>query len=337
MNASQNIQTNSFPVNESVAGNRTVTGIPRGTALLPASANQGTVAEKLEQMQQYITHMERLLLCKYFESSELQKQMETCLDEEKTKRMMNEQVLIHQARHAAMGEVLGIVAHNWRQPLNAIALITQNMVDAWKYGELNSDLMERLAFRAMEQINKLSHTIDDFRSFLDPNNTTDHFDPVESVNLVVDLLSGWFSDFSAVDIRILNESDKALLVEGRQHAFQQVIFNLLCNSNDAIQERKRGLEPISRGIMSVRFKCTDDEIVISFADNGGGIDESIRAQIFEPYFTTKHKADGFGIGLFMSKLIIENTMHGNLCFENIPGGARFSIRLPRLSAERRGL
>jgi len=229
---------------------------------------------------------------------------------------------------------LGVVAHKWRQPLNSIALIIHNMVDAWKFGEMNAELLERSELRAMEQINLLSRTIDDFRSFLDPDSTTESFDPVESVKLVVAQLSGWFSDSSVIDIRVTDESGGSLLAVGCQHAFERVIVNLVCNANDAIEERQRGIGPISSGVITVSLNCSEKNIVISVEDNGTGIDESNWAHVFEPYFTTKHKSDGFGMGLYLSKLIVVNSMNGNMWFENIPGGARFSIMLPALSEER---
>lgn len=333
MNASQSVQACERSSNETTAEFWAVTSEADGTACTAAPADQRTAGAGLERLQQDTTRMERFLLNKLIDSSELQKYMGEC-DGEKERRILNEPVYIHQASHAAMGEILGVVAHKWRQPLNSIALIIHNMVDAWKFGEMNAELLERSELRAMEQINLLSRTIDDFRSFLDPDSTTEHFDPVESVKLVVAQLSGWFSDSSVIDIRVTDESGGSLQAVGCQHAFERVIVNLVCNANDAIEERQRGIGPISSGVITVSLICSEKNIVISVEDNGTGIDESNWAHVFEPYFTTKHKSDGFGMGLYMSKLIVVNSMNGNMWFENIPGGARFSIMLPALSEER---
>lgn len=329
MNASQNVQTGNDTTTDfwtviREADESTHTGEP---------ADQRTVDASLERLQPYTPRLERFLLRKHVEFSEVRNFMRDC-DGEKDTRILDKQVSIHQARHAAMGEILGVVAHKWRQPLNSIAMIIHNMVDAWNFGELNDELMERSESRAMEQINLLSRTIDDFRSFLDPDSTTDSFDPVESVKLVVAQLSGLFSNSSVIDVRVTNESGAVFHATGCQNAFERVIVNLICNANDAIEERQRGINPISGGVITVSLMCAQKNIVISVEDNGTGIDESNLAHIFEPYFTTKRKSDGFGMGLYLSKMIVENSMNGNMWFENIPGGARFSIMLSALSEER---
>jgi signal transduction histidine kinase len=315
MNTFQNTQVNEFSINDATADYRTANIHP-------------------ERLLQYATHLETQLLHKNIEVNELRSVMESHYEEERQKQLEHDQIMLHQARHAAMGEILGVIAHKWRQPLNSISLIIQNMVDAWKYGEMDDELVERSEYRVMEQISLLSRTIDDFRSFLDPVTVSEYFDPVESVKSVIAMLSGIFSDFSAVNIMVEEDSSGVIQVHGCQHAFQQVIFNLLSNANDAIRERQRGNSRMSNGIITVSFTSSEDDVVISVADNGGGIIDSSIKHIFEPYFTTKEKNDVFGIGLYTSRLIVEKSMNGSLWFENIHEGACFNIRLHDVSKER---
>lgn len=329
MNVSPNARSSELPTNTAPAEFHTMAWDK--TSAGPVA---GTDNVRLELLQQHTTHMERLLLSKHIETSELQKFMGIGADGVISRETLDVHTSLDQVRRAAMGEILGVVAHKWRQPLNSLALIIQNMADAWKYGEMDDELMVRSEFRAMEQINLLSRTIDDFRNFLASDTATEQFDPAENVKLVIAQLSGWFSDFSALDIRVSDESGGGLQAVGCQQAFQRVIVNLLCNANDAIQEQQRVSDSKSKGIITVSLTRNEESVVICIEDTGGGIEQSNLAHIFEPYFSTKNKGDGFGLGLYMSKLIVENSMNGNLWFESIPGGARFCIRLPARMGER---
>lgn len=281
-----------------------------------------------ERLQMYATHLELMLLRKNCEISELQRMMEARVEEMKQKQSEHERVMIHQARHAAMGEMLGTIAHQWRQPLNSISLVFQNMKDAWEYGEFDGELLDRSLFKVMEQIMGLSRTIDDFRSFLAPVKASVSFNPVRCVEESVGLLSGWFSNFPAIDIRRSDLTDEDIPITGCPNAFSQVVFNLLTNATEAVQVRQRLIGPDFSGRITINFHLDDDAFFISFADNGGGIAESAMEHIFKPYFTTKSKANGMGTGLYVSKLIIENSMNGSIWAENINDGALFSIRLP---------
>lgn len=327
MNASQNKHSSNSSYRDTPDRFHSIIENARVASRVAESVDREACDVRFERMQQYATHLERVILNKCSESSELQKYLNIYFEGEKNLRNFNDRIIIRQARHAAMGEILGVISHKWRQPLNSIALIIQNIVDAWKYGEMDDDLMERSEHRAMEQVTQLTRTIEEFRSFLGPVVTSGQFDPVESVKTVVALLSGVFSDFSTVDVKVENDSCQAFQVTGCQHSFQQVIYNLLSNANDAIRERQRGINPVVNGIIIVSFLPAENDIIITVADNGGGIDDTFAEHVFEPYFTTKQNTDGFGIGLYMSKLIVEKSMNGTLWFENIPEGARFSIRL----------
>lgn len=282
----------------------------------------------LKRLQRYATHLELLLLRKNNEIYDLQKVMESRVAEMRQKQDEHERVMIHQARHAAMGEMLGTIAHQWRQPLNVISLVVQNMEDAREYNEFSDEILERSIIQTMEQVMLLSRTIDDFRMFLSPVKMTEYFDPMQCVEECVGMLSGWFSNFPDIDVRKTGGVEKHIRFAGCQNTFKQVIIHLLNNANDAVQEQQRRVGREFRGLITIHLQYRDDCAVISIADNGGGIAESTMKHIFEPYFTTKNKANGIGIGLYVSKLIIENSMDGSLWGENTPDGALFGIRLP---------
>lgn len=182
MNGSVNIQPADCSIDEEQVRYFGVSANAGGPAWAIAPADRGTFDIRMKRLQQYATHMEAQLLHKYDEVNALQSVMESNAEEMRQMQVELERVSIYQARHAAMEEILGAVAHKWRQPLNCIALIIQNIVDAWKYGEMTDELLERSGFRAMEQINLLSCSIDDFRSSLDPDSTADHFELNESTN-----------------------------------------------------------------------------------------------------------------------------------------------------------
>ena len=281
---------------------------------------------RVERLRLYATHLETLLMRKNGEIAELQSVMEQRVEEMHQKQSEHEHVVIHQARHAAMGEMLGTIAHQWRQPLHVISLTVQNLKDARDYGEFTDELLDSSIDQTMEQVMLLSRTIDNFRTFLNPVKTTEYFDPIQCVEECVGLLSGWFSKFPGIEMR--KTGDTHYRIAGCHTAFKQVVLNILNNANDAVQERQRRIGPAYRGSIVIDFRRNGDDAVIGVADNGGGIDETVIGHIFEPYFTTKSNSHGIGIGLYVSRLIVENSMNGSLLGENIPDGAYFAIRLP---------
>lgn len=327
MNVSRCMQTTDCATYETPFGYCDVT-VNRSCA---ESAFASDVRGAAESLRQYATHLELLLLRKNNEVNELRSIMTARVEEERHKQLENERIIIHQARHSAMGEVLGIIAHQWRQPLHGISLVIQNIMDAWEYGELGDEILNRSVNTALGQVMYLSQTINDFCTFLSPVKTMEQFNPVLCVNEIVGLLSGWFSDLSTIDVQKWGVIEENFLVTGCQDEFKHVIFNLLDNSNDAIQAKQHRIGPAFRGRIIIDFQRRDDDAVIVVADNGGGIAESAMEHIFKPYFTTKTKASG--IGLYTSKLIIENCMNGSLWAENIPEGALFGIRLPLMIAD----
>ncbi|HIJ87301.1 MAG TPA: HAMP domain-containing histidine kinase [Desulfuromonadales bacterium] len=273
-------------------------------------------------------------MSKYRETQNLHDIMDSRVMEVRQKQLEHERIMIHQARRAAMGEALGVIAHKWRQPLNAISLSVQNIKDAWECGEINEELLERATLNVMERIKLLSHMIDDYRSYIKPSVSTEHFNPIQCVKVLVPLLTNVLSCFAAIEIQDVDALREDIQVAGSQDTFRQVLHNLLSNAADAVQKQKVRFGTTLCGAITIAFRRVESDIIITVADNGGGIAESLQEKIFDPLFTTKDDKGGFGIGLYLSKIIIENSMDGSLWFDNIPGGARFSIRLPCLAVKK---
>jgi len=223
--------------------------------------------------------------------------------------------LSQQARFAAMGEMISYIAHQWRQPLNALGLLLANIKDAHAYGELDDRYLEEATNKGGQLVEKMSTTIDDFRNFFRPNRKMEDFSVAEAVKSSVSLVEAGFRN-SAIDLDIKADGDGS--IRGYAGEFQQVMVNLLSNAKDIIAERKVG-----GGRVAVHILREADVVRVSVRDDGGGIAEDAIGKVFDPYFTTKET--GTGIGLYMARLIVEKHMGGRIEVRNVEGGAEFSI------------
>jgi signal transduction histidine kinase len=216
-----------------------------------------------------------------------------------------------------MGEMIGNIAHQWRQPLNEIALLIQSFEMAFYRDKLDEDFLEKRLEESEELIDKMSQTIDDFREFFNPNKEKTLFSLNTSIYDSLKLLQASFES-SSISVNF-NFSDEVEFF-GFKNEFEQVILNILSNSKDVLENsEKREIE-----IEIVKGK----NISISISDSGGGIPVENLSRVFEPYFTTKEQGKGTGIGLYMSKSIIE-AMGGEIRVWNSEIGATFEIELPK--------
>ena len=334
MNASQNMLQNELPTNGAAALNFALIYNSGTCELDEQPADQITADIRLERLQQYTTHLEALLMSKYREIHHLRDIMDLRVKEVRQKQLEHERIMIHQASRAAMSEALGVIAHKWRQPLNAISLSVQNIQDAWECGEIDEELLDRATLNVMERIKLLSQMIDDYRSYIKPSVSTEPFCPIQCVEVLVPLLTGALSCSTAIEIQGVDAIREDIQVAGSEDTFRQVIHSLLSNAADAVQKQKGCLGATFCGVITIAFRRVENNIIITVADNGGGIAESLQEKIFDPLFTTKADNGGFGIGLYLSRIIIENSMNGSLWLDNISGGARFNIRLPCLAVEK---
>ena len=229
------------------------------------------------------------------------------------KKLEEQEALLHQqSKLAAMGEMIGAIAHQWRQPLNALNMNIQNLDDDFEDGLIDRDFIQTFIEKNRQTIVFMSKTIDDFRNFFRTDKEKQSFSVREAI---VETLSLQEAQFKTHTIAVDIHGDDSTLYSLKGE-FQQTLLNIINNAKDALVEHQKGEKRITIGL----FK---DSMCIE--DNAGGIPEDILERIFEPYFTTKEQGKGTGIGLYMSKLIIEKNMGGTLSAENTEGGARFWI------------
>jgi len=255
------------------------------------------------------------------EEKELNETLEQRVKEEIEKQRQQEQILIQQSKLASMGEMIGNIAHQWRQPLNALSLVIQNIQFSYQMEELNDEFMDKSVKKANLLTGTMSKTIDDFRSFFKPNKTKENFSLNDAVKNAVDLVEPTFEHH---EIKIIvNNCDTNIMINGYKNEFSQAILNLLNNAKDAFN----GISKEEKEVKLSYFE-KNNFAIIEIEDNATGIDKDIINKVFDPYFTTKEEGKGTGIGLYMSKTIVENNMSGNLEVENVEDGVKFIIKLP---------
>ena len=242
-----------------------------------------------------------------------------------SKNMEKDKQLIIQSRLAQMGEMISMIAHQWRQPLGAISATSINMqmkIELNSYDlsqEAARDIYQKYLYTELSNINgyvqTLTNTIDDFRNFYKPNKTiiSTKLDAIitKSLNIIK-------ASLTSENINIIRDYSSDKEVKVYENEIMQVILNILQNAHDNFKEKK---------IHDPYIMIKTDEKCINIFDNGGGIPEDIIGKIFDPYFSTKSQKNGTGLGLYMSKTIIEDHHNGILSVENKNNGACFKITL----------
>jgi PAS domain S-box-containing protein len=237
------------------------------------------------------------------------------IQDEEHKRRIAVEMMQQQARMAQMGEMLNMIAHQWRQPLSAITSAASALRLKGRLESLDAETVEDLTGKINTFTYHLSTTVDDFKNFFrtDKEKTPIHFTHILESTLMIVQHS---LEQHNIQIRVMVEHDCALMTY--ENELKQVILNLLKNAEDAL---------VQRGVASAWITLFVQGNLLVIEDNGGGIEESKLEQIFDPYFSTKSKKDGTGLGLYMSKMIIEEHCGGVLKVENTQVGARFTIQL----------
>jgi len=226
-------------------------------------------------------------------------------------------LLIQQSRLAAMGEMINNIAHQWRQPLNALGLLVQAApFIAGAKGEAAAELQQN-SNKAMALIRHMSQTIEDFRNFFRPNKEKVRFEVRREIDKTLSLVEGSLQGKVQIEVRDAG----APQVLGYPNEFCQAMINILMNARDALVERQ-----VAEPLIVIRVAEKDGRAQVTVTDNAGGVPEEVLGQVFSPYFTTKGEK-GTGVGLFMSKTIIEKNMGGSLSVQNTADGAEFRIVL----------
>ena len=261
-----------------------------------------------------------VLFTEVTQRKDLEKKLEERIAVELEKNREKDEMMNQQAKLATMGEMIGNIAHQWRQPLNILALVFQDIYIKYQLNALDADQMEKNYEKVNNLLQYMSQTIDDFRTFFKSEDGDSAFDVSAAINSVFDLVGTRFSsNNTSCNIDVKSNG----MVMGTENGFKQVVINLLNNAQEAIL-----FEKPEHGSIDVSVTQEDKMVVVVVSDNGGGVPKKIINQIFEPYFTTKHQTQGTGLGLYMSKKIIEHHMVGKLEVTNSDKGAVFKISLP---------
>lgn len=231
-------------------------------------------------------------------------------------------VLIAQSQQTSMEQMVGFMAHQWKQPLNAVNIIVQNLQDAFFYDELDENLVNKSTGDVMEQVNFISHSIDDFRSIFVQGEEKFLFDIDAVLSRSADLVQRSFSSLNV----ILNLDLQAnCQTWGFANELTQVILNILSNAKDAFRDSSI---PQDERFVEITAESDSDYCHITVSDTAGGIAQADINSIFEPYITSKDKNTSAGLGLFMSRVIIEDEFNGEISIQNTAQGALFTISIP---------
>jgi signal transduction histidine kinase len=215
-----------------------------------------------------------------------------------------------------MGEMISAIAHQWRQPLNTLSLYNITL-ESKEY--LSKEDIQEFREKSNNVIQQMSQTINDFRDFFKPNKNKEKFFISKSLQKVLGMIE---VELKEKNIIIKNSIDSELSLFNFKSEFEQVLINLINNAKDAILKISN---PKMIGIIELKSIKNDKEIILEISDNGGGIDLNIIDKIFEPYFTTKFESQGTGLGLYMSKMIIERNMGGQIIVANNDNGTTFKV------------
>jgi signal transduction histidine kinase len=246
--------------------------------------------------------------------------------EERIKRAVEEnrhkdQIMALQARHAAMGEMIANIAHQWRQPLSTINLIVWDLVETFRNNELDQNNINEFYLHVNNIIQHMSQTIDDFRNFFHPQKDKTCFSLVNTIQNAISFLS---ANFITDSIKIEFEHEQDIKLLGYPNELVQVFINILNNARDKFLENE-----IWPRVIQIKVWNDNHNSYVIFKNNGGHIPEEIMGKIFDPYFTTREDLQGTGLGLYMSKTIVEKSMKGNISAANLDQGCvAFTIMLP---------
>jgi PAS domain S-box-containing protein len=252
----------------------------------------------------------------------LNETLEQRVAQEVRKNMEQERLLIQQSRRAAMGDMIGNIAHQWRQPLNALGLLLYNIKDAYRFNMLNAEYLDQAVSDGSRMVQKMSTTISDFSNFFRPDKEIIVFSALKQIKGAIVLVE---SSFLNNNISIHINAPQDLNLMGFPNEYSQVLLNLLSNAKEAILAHNQPHRPTC-GRVDIVLSEQNRQGCVTVRDNGGGVPVEILDRIFDPYFSTKET--GTGIGLYMSKMIIERNMKGGITVKNIEGGAEFIVASP---------
>lgn len=252
---------------------------------------------------------------------ELNLTLEERVVHEVEKNRQKDQQLIQQSRLASMGEMISMIAHQWRQPLSAISSTVQGLHIKLTLKKFDEALFIEKLSDVIRYAQYLSQTIDDFRQFFKPSKAKNKVSLEEVIEKVLDIIRVSLEN-KRIALSMDYRSNESLMTYANE--LMQVLLNLIKNAEDVLMENK-----IENPWIKIVTLKDEHSLILEISDNGGGIPEGVIERIFDPYFSTKNKKDGTGLGLYMSQKIIEEHCGGSLRASNGVEGAIFTITLPR--------
>ena len=252
------------------------------------------------------------------ELKEINLTLEQRIEEEVVLRESNHKLYEQQAKMAAMGEMMDAVAHQWKQPLNALSLMADLLKEEFENGNVDQAYINEMTEVAQSQIQHMVSTLNEFRNFFRPKDNAESFGIKRCIQSVLLLVN---DEFMQNNINVHIQSDKEVLVYGVENEFKHLILNIINNAKDAFNER----ELKDRNIY-INFYKEDNHINLEIEDDAGGIPESVINDIFKPEVTTKADGEGTGIGLYMSMQIAQK-LNGTLSVHNTDRGAQFLLEI----------
>ena len=265
--------------------------------------------------------MRQTRLDDFLQLEEHNKELEKKIQEEVRKNREKDKLLFQQNKMAALGEMLGNISHQWRQPLMEISSLFLP-IEAKLHMDISLEKEELLeSINKLNEITKyMSNTIDDFRDFFTTDKEKIEFKLLEQINSTINIISGGLKTYN-IKLDIIIQKNPTLI--GYKNEYSQVLINIINNAKDILIQRK-----IENPYIKISIYERKENIITTIEDNGGGIKVEPIEKIFEPFFTYQ-KINGSGLGLFMSKLIIQNNMNGKLEASNSENGAFFKITIPK--------
>ncbi len=255
----------------------------------------------------------------------LNRSLEQRINEEVEASREKDRMLALQSRQAAMGEMIGNIAHQWRQPLNTINLIIHDLAEAHKHGELDESYFQNSYNEANKVVQRMSQTIDDFRNFYRPDKEKRVFEMNKVVEQSVSFAS---AGLTASGIRLQLHCNGSVLVEGYSNEMIQVLINILNNAKDSLADSSN-----EEKVIAIQCYAENSKAIVKIENNGDHIPDDLLEKIFDPYFTTKPEGQGTGLGLFIAKTIVEKNMQGRLIAGNTENGVCFTFEMDAWQAQ----
>lgn len=248
----------------------------------------------------------------------LNSSLEQRINEEVEKNRNLDHMMALQARQAALGEMIGNIAHQWRQPLNLLSLAMYDLEDTFEYQELDKKYMDASMKEIHGIIQQMSQTIDDFRNYFKPQKEKTVFYAREAVNSALDFMSPYFVN---AKVKIQKDLPDEVKILGYYAQFEQVVINILKNAVDSVLN----FDPKNRIIKVKAAQHDEENSYVEIMNTGNPIKEEDIARIFDPYFSTKAEGEGLGLGLYIARIIIEKNMEGKIFCENVNNGVKFVL------------